>query len=176
MLIFFWWGIISSWKGFFDHKLIPLLTWTKVHSGQAFYTTSNSPTSLESKFAWTIQTSNILANSLWVLVCCQPLMPQSKKDECWSHTACDQMKHDSTTLIKFWTCLKLIRTYVSWRPNENDSICALSRAIMVWSDRFPSLFWGALNWWPDNEPDRVEISSCRVLGQSRHDQPWKEIS
>ena len=48
---------------------------------------------------------------------------------------------------------------------------------LIWSllasfaERFSSPFWGAVNWWRDNEPDRVKISSHRELGQSRHDQP-----
>ena len=51
---------------------------------------------------------------------------------------------------------------------------------LIWSlfasfaERFSSPFWGAVNWWRDNELDRVKILSHRVLGQSRHDQPWNK--
>ena len=46
-------------------------------------------------------------------------------------------------------------------------ICSL---LASFAERFSSPFWGAVNWWRDNEPDRVKISSHRVLaGQSPHD-------
>ena len=62
------------------------------------------------------------------------------------------------------------------KPNQTTiniffSYLIFTGKIFVLENGFSSPFWGAVNWWRDNEPDRVKISSHRVLGQSRHDQP-----
>ena len=52
--------------------------------------------------------------------------------------------------------------------NHNEYFFLIWSLLASFVERFSLPFWGAVNWWHDNEPDRVKISSHWVSRATTH--------